>query len=46
MVLGGIEVGRIKYWREVIRNDMEQLLLTEDMTLDSKVWRTWIRVEG
>ncbi|KAF3642280.1 hypothetical protein FXO38_21200 [Capsicum annuum] len=25
-----------KYWREVIRHDMEQLLLTEDMTLDRK----------
>ncbi|KAF3623633.1 putative 60S ribosomal protein L18-1 [Capsicum annuum] len=28
-----------KYWREVIRYDMEQLQLTEDMTLDRKVWR-------
>ena len=35
-----------KYWREVIRHDMEQLQLTEDMTLDRKVWRTRIRVEG
>ncbi|KAF3680620.1 hypothetical protein FXO37_03240 [Capsicum annuum] len=35
-----------KYWREVIRWDMEQLQLTEDMTLDRKVWRTWIRVEA
>ncbi|PHU09337.1 Reticulon-like protein B5 [Capsicum chinense] len=26
-----------KYWREVIRHDMEQLQLTEDMTLDRKV---------
>ncbi|KAF3628949.1 putative prolyl 4-hydroxylase 3 [Capsicum annuum] len=25
-----------KYWREVIRRDMEQLRLTEDMTLDRK----------
>ncbi|KAF3666290.1 Proteasome subunit beta type-7 [Capsicum annuum] len=25
-----------KYWREVIRHDMEQLRLTEDMTLDRK----------
>ncbi|KAF3638986.1 hypothetical protein FXO37_24149 [Capsicum annuum] len=25
-----------KYWREVIRHDMEQLQLTEDMTLDRK----------
>ena len=35
-----------KYWREVIRHDMEQLQLTEEMTLDRKVWRSRIRVEG
>ncbi|XP_047265649.1 uncharacterized protein LOC124897153 [Capsicum annuum] len=35
-----------KYWREVIRHDMEQLQLTEDMTLDRKVWRSRIRVKG
>ena len=35
-----------KYWREVIMQDMEQLLLTEDMTLDRKVWSTRIRIEG
>ncbi|PHT60524.1 Alpha-N-acetylglucosaminidase [Capsicum baccatum] len=35
-----------KNWREVIRHDMEHLQLTEDMTLDRKVWRTRIRVEG
>ncbi|KAF3676518.1 putative zinc finger CCCH domain-containing protein 19-like isoform X2 [Capsicum annuum] len=34
-----------KYWRKVIRHDMEQLQLTEDMTLDMKVWRKRIRVE-
>ena len=34
-----------KYWVEVIRQDMEQLQLTEDMTLDRKVWRTRIRAE-
>ncbi|KAF3616363.1 putative protein phosphatase 2C 47-like [Capsicum annuum] len=34
------------YWREVIRHDMEQLQLTEDMSLDRKVWRMWVRVEG
>ena len=34
-----------KYWGEVIRRDMEQLQLTEDMTLDRKVWRTRIRAE-
>ncbi|KAF3625885.1 putative KOM [Capsicum annuum] len=38
--------GRPKnYWREVIRHDMEQLQLTEDMTLDRKLWRRRIRVE-
>ncbi|KAF3678769.1 Callose synthase 5 [Capsicum annuum] len=26
-----------KYWREVIRHDMEQFQLTEDMTLDRKI---------
>ncbi|PHU13999.1 hypothetical protein BC332_15204 [Capsicum chinense] len=30
-----------KYWREVIRHDMEQLQLTEDMTLDRKVGYGW-----
>ncbi|PHU08560.1 putative sodium/metabolite cotransporter BASS5, chloroplastic [Capsicum chinense] len=35
-----------KYWRVVIRRDMEQLQLTEDMTLDRKIWRTRIRIEG
>ncbi|KAM3234157.1 hypothetical protein P3L10_019516 [Capsicum annuum] len=39
--------GRLKkYWREVIRHDMEQLHLTEGMTLDRKVWRSRIRLEG
>lgn len=39
--------GRLKkYWRKVIRHDVEQLQLTEDMTLDRKVWRSRIRVEG
>ncbi|KAF3649048.1 hypothetical protein FXO37_19140 [Capsicum annuum] len=28
-----------KYWTEVIRHDIEQLQLTEHMTLDRKVWR-------
>ncbi|KAF3646023.1 Casein kinase II subunit alpha-1 [Capsicum annuum] len=31
-----------KYWREVIRRDMEQLQLTVDMTHDRKVWKTRI----
>ncbi|XP_070020433.1 uncharacterized protein [Nicotiana sylvestris] len=38
-----------KYWGEVIRQDMVLLQLTEDMTLDRTVWRSWrsrIKVEG
>ncbi|PHT58854.1 hypothetical protein CQW23_01217 [Capsicum baccatum] len=35
-----------KYWRELIRHDMEQLQLTKDMTLDRKAWRSMIRVEA
>ncbi|KAF3657372.1 putative non-specific lipid-transfer protein-like protein-like [Capsicum annuum] len=38
-----------KYWREVITldmHDMEQLQLTENMTLDRKLWRWRIRVEA
>ncbi|XP_060183440.1 uncharacterized protein LOC132613435 [Lycium barbarum] len=35
-----------KNWREVIRQDMAQLQLTEDMTLDRKIWRSRIRIEG
>ncbi|KAF3643824.1 Methyltransferase-like protein 5 [Capsicum annuum] len=35
-----------KYWREVIRHDMEQLQLIEDMSLDRKLWRRRIRVEA
>ncbi|KAF3651997.1 Ataxin-3 -like protein [Capsicum annuum] len=49
LALDGFKRGRgrpKKYWREVIRRDMEQLRLTEDMTLDRKVWRKSIRVEG
>ncbi|KAF3619609.1 putative thioredoxin Y1, chloroplastic-like [Capsicum annuum] len=34
-----------KYWGEVIRRDMEQLQLIEDMTLDRKVWKTRITAE-
>ncbi|PHU25653.1 Protein NAP1 [Capsicum chinense] len=33
-----------KYRREVIRRDMDQLQLTEDMTLDRKLWKMRIRV--
>ncbi|XP_070042497.1 uncharacterized protein [Nicotiana tomentosiformis] len=35
-----------KYWGEVIRQDMSLLQLTEDMTLDRRVWRSRIKVEG
>lgn len=35
-----------KYQGEVIRQDIDQLQLTQDMTLDRKVQRTRIRVEG
>ena len=35
-----------KYRREVIRQDMGLLQLSEDMTLDKKVWKSRIRVEG
>ncbi|KAG5608981.1 hypothetical protein H5410_020262 [Solanum commersonii] len=35
-----------KYWGEVIRQDLAQLHLTEDMTLERKEWRSRINVEG
>ncbi|XP_070008330.1 uncharacterized protein [Nicotiana sylvestris] len=35
-----------KSWGEVIRRDIALLNLTEDMTLDRRVWRLKIRVEG
>ncbi|XP_070003142.1 uncharacterized protein [Nicotiana sylvestris] len=35
-----------KYWGEVIRQDMTLLQLTEDMTLERRVWRSRIKVEG
>ncbi|KAM3375418.1 hypothetical protein P3S68_014132 [Capsicum galapagoense] len=49
LVLDGFKRGRgrpKKYWREVIRRDIELLQLTEDMTLDRKIWRKSIRIEG
>ncbi|PHT49999.1 hypothetical protein CQW23_09746 [Capsicum baccatum] len=49
LVLDSFKRGRgrpKKYWREVIRRDMEQLRLTEDMILDRKVWRKNTRIEG
>ncbi|XP_070039058.1 uncharacterized protein [Nicotiana tomentosiformis] len=48
LVLRGERRGRgrpKKSWGEVIRRDMEQLELIEDMTLDRRVWRLKIRVE-
>ncbi|PHU26002.1 hypothetical protein BC332_04334 [Capsicum chinense] len=35
-----------RYWREVIKHDLERLQLIEDMTLDRKIWRKNIRVES
>ncbi|KAG5589714.1 hypothetical protein H5410_040228, partial [Solanum commersonii] len=42
LVVEGTQRGRgrpKKYWGEVIRQDLAQLHLTEDMTLDRKEWR-------
>lgn len=33
-------------WEDVIRQDMTQLELTEDMSLDKRVWISRIRVKG
>ncbi|KAG5606376.1 hypothetical protein H5410_027868 [Solanum commersonii] len=49
LVVEGTRRGRgrpKKYWGEVIRQDLAQLHLTEDMTLDMKEWRSRIRVKG
>ncbi|XP_047253670.1 uncharacterized protein LOC124887802 [Capsicum annuum] len=49
LALDGFRWGRRrtkKYYMEVIRHDIEQLQLTENMTLDRKVWRMQIRVES
>ncbi|XP_070020562.1 uncharacterized protein LOC142180978 [Nicotiana tabacum] len=49
LALGGERRGRgrpKKSWGEVTRQDMAQLELNEDMTLDRRVWRWKIRVEG
>ncbi|KAG5598287.1 hypothetical protein H5410_029657 [Solanum commersonii] len=46
-VRGGGTRSRLKmYWRELIRQDMVQLHITEDMIIDRKEWRPRIRVEG
>ncbi|KAG5575699.1 hypothetical protein H5410_055833, partial [Solanum commersonii] len=47
LVVEGTQRGRgrpKKYWGEVIRQDLAQLHLTEDMTLDRKEWRSRIKV--
>ncbi|KAG5600808.1 hypothetical protein H5410_032178 [Solanum commersonii] len=49
LVVEGTRRGRgrpKKYWGEVIRQDLAQLHLTEDMTLDRKEWRSRIKVVG
>ncbi|KAL3363598.1 hypothetical protein AABB24_012720 [Solanum stoloniferum] len=49
LVVEGTRRGRgrpKKYWGEVIRQDLAQLRITEDMTLDRKEWRSRIKVEG
>lgn len=39
--------GKLKKYRgEMIRQDMAQLPITKDTTLDRRVWRTRIRVES
>nr|XP_009781756.1 PREDICTED: uncharacterized protein LOC104230602 [Nicotiana sylvestris] len=45
--LAGTRIGRgrpKKYWGEVSRRDMTLLQISEDMTLDRKVWKSSIRV--
>ncbi|XP_070054435.1 uncharacterized protein [Nicotiana tomentosiformis] len=45
--LAGMRRGRgwsKKYWGEVIRKDMAQLQISDDMALDSKAWRSTIRL--
>ncbi|KAG5591582.1 hypothetical protein H5410_042096 [Solanum commersonii] len=49
LVVKGTRRGRgrpKKYWGEVIRQDLAQLHLTKDMTLDRKEWRSRIKVEA
>ncbi|WMV15276.1 hypothetical protein MTR67_008661 [Solanum verrucosum] len=49
LVVEGTRRGRgrpKKYWGEVIRQDLAQFHITEDMTLDRKEWRSRIKVEG
>ncbi|KAG5586384.1 hypothetical protein H5410_046818 [Solanum commersonii] len=35
-----------KFWGEVMRQDLTQLYIIEDMTLDRKEWRSRIKVEA
>ncbi|WMV12452.1 hypothetical protein MTR67_005837 [Solanum verrucosum] len=47
LVVEGTQRGRgrpKKYWGEVIRQDLAQLHITEEMTLDRKEWRSRIKV--
>ncbi|XP_070008390.1 uncharacterized protein [Nicotiana sylvestris] len=47
LTLAGTRSGRErpkKYWGEVIRQDMTQLQIFEDMALDKNIWRSSIRV--
>ncbi|XP_059313669.1 uncharacterized protein LOC132064632 [Lycium ferocissimum] len=47
--IAGVRRGRgrsKKNWREVIRQDMIELQVTEDMTLDRRAWRSRIRVDS
>ncbi|XP_070003760.1 uncharacterized protein [Nicotiana sylvestris] len=49
LVVEGTRKGRgqpKKYWGEVIRQDMTRLQISEDMTLDKKLWRSSITVVG
>ncbi|WMV55704.1 hypothetical protein MTR67_049089 [Solanum verrucosum] len=49
LVVEGTRRGRgrpKKYWGEVIRQDLAQLRITEDMTLDRNEWRSSIKVEA
>ncbi|XP_060191168.1 uncharacterized protein LOC132620753 [Lycium barbarum] len=49
LALDGFRRGRgrpKKYWGEVIRQDLALFQITEDMTLDRRLWRAQIRVEG
>ncbi|XP_070017308.1 uncharacterized protein [Nicotiana sylvestris] len=49
LVVEGTRRGRgcpKKYWGEVIMQDMARLKISEDMTLDRKMWRLSISVVG